>query len=111
VELWCITVRAVWTPAVLVAGVVHELRVSCSRSAPDLIAEVAADLPFAPVVQGLADKIYEKMTLEGAAFFNSLHLRIEADAKDWMDIIGGSKVTLPFQLVQACVSPCHQPYR
>ena len=28
----------------------------------------------------------------GATTFNSLHLRVEADAKDWADIIGGRKV-------------------
>lgn len=61
-------------------------------SAPALIAEVARDLPFAPAAQALADGVMSGMAQSGALVFNSLHLRIEADAKDWTDIIGGSKV-------------------
>ncbi len=65
----------------------------CVCSAPDLVAEVAADLPFASTVQAVANGILRNMTKNGAVAFNSLHLRVEADAKDWMDNMGGSKVT------------------
>lgn len=63
-------------------------------SAPELVADVAANLPFAPEVQALADRVTRGIAQKGAPAFNSLHLRMEADAKDWMDIIGGSRVGL-----------------
>ncbi len=53
---------------------------------------VARTLFFAPMLTGLADRIVAGMTAAGAAPFNSLHLRIEKDAKDWSTIMGGAGV-------------------
>ncbi|CAL5219417.1 g1245 [Coccomyxa viridis] len=53
---------------------------------------VARTLFFAPLLTGLADEIVAGMTAAGAAPFNSLHLRIEKDAKDWSTIMGGTGV-------------------
>lgn len=60
---------------------------------------MAAGLPFAPSIQALADQVTAGMAQKGSADFNSLHLRVEADAKDWMDIIGGSRVPGPSGLL------------
>ncbi len=60
---------------------------------------VARTLFFAPLLTGLADEIVAGMTAAGAAPFNSLHLRIEKDAKDWSTIMGGTGVGIaPQQL-------------
>ena len=53
---------------------------------------VARTLFFAPLLTGLADQIVAGMTAAGMAPFNSLHLRIEKDAKDWSTIMGGAGV-------------------
>lgn len=66
--------------------------VACSYSVPDLTAEVAADLPFAPSIQALADSVIEGMSRAGSPIFNSLHLRVEADAREWIDGMGGIRV-------------------
>lgn len=55
---------------------------------------VARTLFFAPLLTGLADQIVAGMTAAGVAPFNSLHLRIEKDAKDWATIMGGAGVCL-----------------
>ena len=55
---------------------------------------VARTLFFAPRLTGLADEIVAGMTAAGAAPFNSLHLRIEKDAKDWSTIMGGAGVRI-----------------
>ena len=53
---------------------------------------VARTLSFAPLLTGLADQIVAGMKAAGMAPFNSLHLRIEKDAKDWSTIMGGAGV-------------------
>ena len=63
---------------------------------------VARTLFFAPLLTGLADEIVAGMEAAGAAPYNSLHLRIEKDAKDWSTIMGGAGVRLPPQLSAAC---------
>jgi len=63
---------------------------------------VARTLFFAPLLTGLADEIVAGMEAAGAAPYNSLHLRIEKDAKDWSTIMGGAGVRLPPQLCAAC---------
>ena len=63
---------------------------------------VARTLFFAPRLVGLADEIVAGMEAAGAAPYNSLHLRIEKDAKDWSTIMGGAGVRLPSQLCAAC---------
>ena len=55
---------------------------------------VARTLFFAPLLTGMADQIVAGMTAAAVAPFNSLHLRIEKDAKDWSTIMGGAGVGL-----------------
>ena len=42
----------------------------------------------------LADVVISQMARAGAASFNGLHLRIEADAGDWGMLMGGEQVSL-----------------
>ncbi len=57
-------------------------------------AMVARTLFFAPLLTGLADEIVAGMEAAGVGIFNSLHLRIEKDAKDWSLIMGGAEVSM-----------------
>lgn len=54
--------------------------------------EVARTLYFAPELTRLADDIVAKMRTAGVPNFNSLHLRMEKDAKDWITVMGGQEV-------------------
>ena len=67
---------------------------------------VARTLFFAPLLTGLADQVVAGMKAAGAAPFNSLHLRIEKDAKDWSTIMGGAGVWPP---PKPCVALCCAP--
>ena len=53
-----------------------------------LVSKVAQKLYFAPVLHRLADKVLRGMA-EHAAEFNGAHLRVEADAMDWVRSMGG----------------------
>ena len=63
---------------------------------------VARTLFFAPLLTGLADDIVAGMEAVGVETFNSLHLRIEKDAKDWSMIMGGAGVSRQTQ--RACLA-------
>lgn len=54
-----------------------------------LVAEVARSLRFAPHLVQLADQVVHIVTDGGKRAFNGLHLRIEADASEWLEKIGG----------------------
>lgn len=54
--------------------------------------EVARSLAFAPRLHALADRIVKKLTDGGRLPFNGVHLRVEKDARDWADIMGGTQV-------------------
>lgn len=61
--------------------------------------EVARSLAFAPHLHALADRIVKKLTDGGRLPFNGVHLRVEKDARDWADIMGGTQVG-------RCCAPC-----
>ena len=63
---------------------------------------VARTLFFAPLLTGLADEIVAGMEAAGVETFNSLHLRIEKDAKDWSMIMGGAGVSMQTQQSLPC---------
>ena len=59
-----------------------------------MVGDVARSLSFAPLLEGLAQRIVANMTQSGKMPFNAAHLRIEKDARDWSIILGGEAVGL-----------------
>ena len=54
---------------------------------------MAKSLKWAPGLRRLADKVVKAINAKGRTF-NSLHLRLEKDARDWTEIMGGAQVWL-----------------
>lgn len=52
---------------------------------------VAQNLQFAPEVVAAADQVLKGMVALGYGEFNGLHLRLENDAADWTNVIGGRR--------------------
>lgn len=52
---------------------------------------MARSLEFAPAIERMADRIVDKIA-KSAHGFNAVHLRIEKDARDWSQIMGGPEV-------------------
>lgn len=65
--------------------------------------EVARTLEFAPSIEAMADRVVAAIH-STTPVFNAVHLRIERDAKDWAQIMGGPEVPLP-----ASSSPLPRP--
>ena len=57
----------------------------------DLVSKVASKIYFAPAVHQLADKVLDGIA-KLAPDFNGAHLRVEADAMDWAQSMGGVDV-------------------
>ncbi|KAK9810163.1 hypothetical protein WJX72_005905 [[Myrmecia] bisecta] len=57
-----------------------------------VVTEVARSLEFSPHIQELADRVIHGMTNAGLHEYNAVHLRIEKDARDWSQIMGGDAV-------------------
>lgn len=55
----------------------------------DLASRVASNLPFAPALHKLADKVLAGLAMLGDGF-NAAHLRFESDAWEWRMIMGGT---------------------
>jgi len=55
---------------------------------------VARSLEFSDRVADLADRVIHGMTMAGKYEYNAVHLRIEKDARDWSQIMGGEQVLL-----------------
>lgn len=73
------------------------IHVPCSNLR--VVTEVARSLEFSDKVTELADRVIHGMTMAGKYEYNAVHLRIEKDARDWSQIMGGEEV----QLLQAQV--------
>jgi hypothetical protein len=65
----------------------------CLRSNLRVVTEVARSLEFAPAIVAMADRIVAKIG-KSAHAYNAVHLRIEKDARDWSQIMGGPEVRL-----------------
>lgn len=52
---------------------------------------MAHSLVFAPAMRALADRVIAAMAA-AAPEYNAVHLRIEKDARDWSQIMGGPEV-------------------
>lgn len=59
-----------------------------------VVTEVARSLEFSDKVTELADRVIHGMTMAGKYEYNAVHLRIEKDARDWSQIMGGEEVQL-----------------
>lgn len=57
-----------------------------------VVTEVARSLEFSDQVANLADRVIHGMTMGGKNEYNAVHLRIEKDARDWSQIMGGEQV-------------------
>ena len=57
-----------------------------------VVTEVARSLEFSDKVLELADRVIHGMTMAGKYEYNAVHLRIEKDARDWSQIMGGEQV-------------------
>ena len=66
--------------------------ISC-RSNLGVVTEVAKSLEFAPAMHALAARVISGMAAT-APEYNAVHLRIEKDARDWSQIMGGPEVCL-----------------
>ena len=64
-----------------------------------MVTEVAKSLEFSSKIHDLADRVIAGMTKDGSEEYNAVHLRIERDARDWSQIMGGEAVRLPFASV------------
>ena len=71
-------------------GAVHRFIPWCSSNL-HIVTEVAKSLEFAPTLQALANRIVEGITGGGMHAYNGLHLRVERDARDWTNIMGGTQ--------------------
>ena len=67
-----------------------------------VVTEVARSLEFSDKVAELADRVIHGMTMAGKYEYNAVHLRIEKDARDWSQIMGGEEV----KLLQGCFFAC-----
>ena len=54
---------------------------------------MARSLEFSDKVAELADRVIHGMTMAGKYEYNAVHLRIEKDARDWSQIMGGEEVS------------------
>lgn len=59
-----------------------------------VVTEVAKSLEFSSKIQQLADRVIHGMTNGGREEYNAVHLRIERDARDWSQIMGGEAVCI-----------------
>ena len=59
-----------------------------------VVTEVAKSLEFSSKIHQLADRVIHGMTKGGMEEYNAVHLRIERDARDWSQIMGGEAVHL-----------------
>jgi hypothetical protein len=81
------------------------------RSNLRVVTEVARSLEFAPAIERMAERIVDKIA-KSAHGFNAVHLRIEKDARDWSQIMGGPEVhkAVEFCMLRGClhgaVVPC-----
>jgi hypothetical protein len=57
---------------------------------------VAESLKWPAKLQALAGRVKSGMRDAGGLQYNSVHFRIEKDAKDWAMIMGGVEVSPPF---------------
>ncbi|KAK9844459.1 hypothetical protein WJX74_002810 [Apatococcus lobatus] len=57
-----------------------------------VVTEVAKSLEFSSKIHQLADRVIHGMTNGGMEEYNAVHLRIERDARDWSQIMGGEAV-------------------
>ena len=57
-----------------------------------MVAEVARSLQFSEKVTELANQVINGLTRTGNIEYNAAHLRIEKDARDWEEIMGGKGV-------------------
>ena len=73
------------------SNLVHILQM-CSAEEKSRAAEAARTLHFAPALTQLADKVLAGMEANGLVPFNALHLRMERDAKEWTEYMGGLEV-------------------
>ena len=55
--------------------------------------EVARSLEFAPAIVEMADRVVAAIARSSPAY-NAVHLRIEKDARDWSQIMGGPEVKI-----------------
>lgn len=70
-----------------------------------VVTEVARSLEFSDKVAELADRVIHGMTMAGKYEYNAVHLRIEKDARDWSQIMGGEEVKLLQDKDDSCVAP------
>lgn len=59
-----------------------------------LAATVAESIRWSEPVASLAAEVLQGMAGDGASLYNAVHFRIERDAKDWAQIMGGIDVSM-----------------
>ena len=61
------------------------------RSNLRVVTEVTRSLEFSPLMHSLAERVIRAIAARSAEY-NAVHLRIEKDARDWSQIMGGPEV-------------------
>ena len=70
-----------------------------------VVTEVARSLEFSDKVAQLADRVIHGMTMAGKYEYNAVHLRIEKDARDWSQIMGGEEVNFLWDKDDSFIAP------
>ena len=66
-----------------------------ARSNLRVVTEVTRSLEFSPQMHSMADRVVTAIAARNSEY-NAVHLRIEKDARDWSQIMGGPEVrTIP----------------
>lgn len=65
-----------------------------------MVTEVARSLEFSPAILAMADRVVAAIS-KSATSYNAVHLRIEKDARDWSQIMGGPEVR------RSCLKGCN----
>ena len=73
-----------------------------------MVTEVAKSLEFSSKIHDMADRVIRGMTNGGSDEYNAVHLRIERDARDWSQIMGGEAVRMDLQHMLCTFCNRHQ---
>jgi len=86
-----------------------------ARSNLRVVTEVTRSLEFSPMMHSMADRVVAAIAARSPEY-NAVHLRIEKDARDWSQIMGGAEVWKTPQLrrgmdMRSQAPPCRNTFR
>ena len=72
-----------------------------ARSNLRVVTEVTRSLEFSPLMHSMADRVVTAIAARSPEY-NAVHLRIEKDARDWSQIMGGPEVWMDPSPARSC---------